>query len=103
MEGSHSHHLPPLASQTVGGSTSGHGVRVQQLFEDHKHHTEKREPIQNGGGGDDQNQNVRPSSSAGSTGSKGSGVRRGNKMTAEVAMKQYMHKLSSYEHHEIFS
>jgi len=103
MEGSHSHHLPPLASQTVGGSTSGHGVGVQQLFEDHKHHTEKREPIQNGGGGDDQNQNVRPSSSAGSTGSKGSGVRRGNKMTAEVAMKQYMHKLSSYEHHEIFS
>lgn len=103
MEGSHSHHLPPLASQTVG-ATPGHGVRVQQLFEDHKHHTEKRD-IQNGGSGDDQAQaqNIRPSSSAGSTGSKGSGVRRGNKMSPELAMKQYMHKLSSYEHHEIFS
>ncbi|CAL1544916.1 unnamed protein product [Lymnaea stagnalis] len=105
IEGSHSHHLPPLASQTVGGGSSGHGVRVQQLFEDHKHHTEKREVIQNGGGGDDQSlsQVPRPSSSAGSTGSKGSGVRRGNRMSPELAMKQYMHKLSSYEHHEIFS
>lgn len=105
MEGGHSHHLPPLASQTVGGATSGHGVGVQQLFEDHKHHTEKREIIQNGGGGDDQSQNqaVRPSSSAGSTGSKGSSVRKGNKLNPEAAMKQYMYKLSSYEHHEIFS
>lgn len=105
IEGSHSHHLPPLASQTVGGGSSGHGVRVQQLFEDHKHHTEKREIIQNGGGGDDQSlsQVPRPSSSAGSTGSKGSGVRRGNRMSPDLAMKQYMHKLSSYEHHEIFS
>ena len=103
MEGGHSHHLPPLASQTVGAAPSGHGVRVQQLFEDHKHHTEKRDTVQNAGGGDDQSQNIRPSSSAGSTGSKGSGVRRGNKMSPELAMKQYMHKLSSYEHHEIFS
>ncbi|KAH9494521.1 Dual specificity tyrosine-phosphorylation-regulated kinase 2 [Bulinus truncatus] len=106
VEGSHSHHLPPITSQTVGGGGSGHGVRVQQLFEDHtKHHPEKREVIQNGGGGDDQSlsQVPRPSSSAGSTGSKGSGVRRGNRMSPEFAMKQYMHKLSSYEHHEIFS
>ncbi|KAK0062528.1 dual specificity tyrosine-phosphorylation-regulated kinase 2 [Biomphalaria pfeifferi] len=105
VEGGHSHHLPPLTSQTVGGGGSGQGVRVQQLFEDHKHHTEKREAIQNGGGGDDQSlsQVPRPSSSAGSTGSKGSGVRRGNRMSPEFAMKQYMHKLSSYEHHEIFS
>ncbi|XP_059169127.1 dual specificity tyrosine-phosphorylation-regulated kinase 2-like [Physella acuta] len=107
IEGSHSHHLPPLASQTVGGGgNSGHGVRVQQLFEDHKHHSDKREVIQNGGGGDDQTltQGIpRPSSSAGSTGSKGSGVRRGNRMSPELAMKQYMYKLSSYEHHEIFS
>ena len=106
MEGTHSHHLPPLASQTVGGGNSGHGVRVQQLFEGHKHHSEKPEVIQNGGSGDDPSQNqalVRPSSSAGSAGSKGSGVRRGNRMNPELAMKQYMHKLSSYEHHEIFS
>lgn len=109
MEGSHSHHLPPLASQTVGGGgNSSHGVRVQQLFEEHKHHSDKREIIQNGGDRDDQSQTpqavaARPSSSAGSAGSKGSGNRRVNRMNPEFAMKQYMHKLSSYEHHEIFS
>lgn len=112
MEGSHSHHLPPLASQTVGGGGgggSGHGVRVQQLFEEqYKHHPEKLEIIQNGGGGggDDQIQPqviARPSSSAGSAGSKGSGVRRGNRLSPEGAVKQYVHKLSTYEQQEIFS
>ncbi|XP_050414335.1 dual specificity tyrosine-phosphorylation-regulated kinase 2 [Patella vulgata] len=109
------HHLPPLASQTVGGAHNAHGssqsVKVQQLFEDHKHH-DKREVIQNG----DQDQQrtnsnqainttgVRPSSSNGSLASKsGSAARRSNTMSPEVAMKQYMHKLSSFEHHEIFN
>ena len=97
--------LPPLTSQTVGGGSAHmnqHGVKVQQLFEDHKHH---REPVQNGVRSDDQSQlpAVRPSSSTGSAGSKTSGGRRGNSMDPESAMKQYMHKLSAYEHHEIFN
>lgn len=105
-----SSHLPPLTSQTVGGGSAHmnqHGVKVQQLFEDHKHHHphDKREPVQNGVRADDQSQlpAVRPSSSAGSSGSKTSQARRGNQMSAETAMKQYMHKLTAFEHHEIFN
>lgn len=102
-----SSHLPPLTSQTVGGGSAHmnqHGVKVQQLFEDHKHH-HQREPVQNGVRPDDQSQlpAVRPSSSAGSAGSKSSVGRRGNAMVPESAMKQYMHKLSAFEHHEIFN
>ena len=105
------HHLPPLSSQTVGGTAhTSHmntSVKVQQLFEDHKHHHEKRDN-QNGGDHNEDNQPhngpARPSSSAGSNTSKGgSAARRGNTMTPETAMKQYMHKLSSFEHHEIFN
>lgn len=103
-----SHHLPPLASQTVGGAShSAHvsqGPKVTQLYEDHKHH-DKRDLVQHGG---QEEQNalpaVRPSSSAGSMGSKtGSAARRNNAMSPESAMKQYMHKLTSFEHHEIFN
>lgn len=103
------HHLPPLTSQTVGGAHSAHvtsqGIKVQQLFEDHKHHHDKpRDHIQHGGGQEEQNTtNARPSSSAGSVGSKNGSARRGNAMSPESAMKQYMHKLTSFEHHEIFN
>ncbi len=129
-----SHHLPPLHSQTVGGGSTGsaQGVKVQQLFEpagDNKKQTQSREIIQNGGdtgttvrplengtttttttttsnkttGG--HLPSVRPSSSAGSTGSKGLGSakRTGTSVSPEAAMKQFMHKLSSFEHHEIFN
>ena len=123
-----SHHtqLPPLHSQTVGGGGgSSQGVKVQQLFEpcDKKGgaaHQQSREIIQNGGGAAVENgtgtrdtnkgtvghlPSVRPSSSAGSTGSKGLGSakRSGLAVNPESAMKQYMHKLSSFEHHEIFN
>merc|ERR1719422_1031482 len=104
-----SHHLPPLTSQTVGGGGHHHGatnagVKVQQLFEDPKHdHDKKRENIQNGGVQDTSLPAVRPTST-GSGGSKaGSAKQREVPMTAEVAMKKYMHKLSSFEHHEIFN
>lgn len=110
-------HLPPLTSQTVGGThhvnvphITSH-VKVQQLFEDNKtagdrsgQHATIRE--QNGR----QQQPLssalsssapRPSSSGGSQ-SKNSGKRSAS-MSPETAMKQYMHKLSSFEHHEIFN
>ena len=111
-----SHHLPPLASQTVGGGShhvSG-GVKVQQLFEDPKHHDNQHEkkprdiPNQNGGAPKVQSENtsllpaVRPPSSVGSSASKNS-AKRALAQSPETAMKQYMHKLSSFEHHEIFN
>lgn len=105
-----SHHLPPLTSQTVGGGshhmTNG-GVKVQQLFADpDKHHTEKKR--ENTQGGNENNPPAilpvvqRPPSSIGSAGSKNS-AKRSLAMSPETAMKQFMHKLSSYEHHEIFN
>ncbi|KAK3103657.1 hypothetical protein FSP39_020812 [Pinctada imbricata] len=105
------HHLPPLTSQTVGGAHSAHvntGVKVQQLYEDHKHHHHHHHDKQNVHSGANEGEppvaNIRPSSSAGSQGSKaGSAARRNNAMSSETAMKQYMHKLTSFEHHEIFN
>ncbi|XP_013411680.1 dual specificity tyrosine-phosphorylation-regulated kinase 2 [Lingula anatina] len=101
-------HLPPITSQTGIGSTAqghhhvgGQGLKVQQLYDNHHDHKH----IQNGG--DQQNNN--PSQSQGirptSVGSSGSnrGSARKTAMTPETAMKQYMHKLSSFEHHEIFN
>lgn len=109
------HHLPPLTSHMVG-SGGGHpstAIKVQQLFEDSKHHAEhqldKKKEIQNGVVA--QNNviqishlpSVRPESSTGSTGSKTGSAKRGLALNPESAMKQYMHKLSSFEHHEIFN
>ena len=111
-----SHHLPPLTSQTVGGggshlhSRSPTGVKVQQLFEGkpHEAHDNKRENhIQNGGGQENSPSHlpaVRPASSTGSgAGSKTGSAKRPIVMNPEMAMKQYMHKLSAFEHHEIFN
>ena len=113
-------HLPPLSSQTVGGGSyharenrdrahkmpSG-GLKVQQLFEDNKHHVDHHLKDKQNGRISDISQNlpavVRPSSSAGSVGSQSASGKRSAPLTAEAAMKQYMHKLSSFEHHEIFS
>jgi len=109
-------HLPPLTSQTVGGSHHHHsgnqaGVKVQQLFEDNKHHDlhDKKRELQNGGlHGENENNphlpSVRPASSTGSLVSKTSSAsKRATAISPETAMKQYMHKLSSFEHHEIFN
>jgi dual specificity tyrosine-phosphorylation-regulated kinase 2/3/4 len=108
IENMPSHHLPPLTSQTVGGgglhSGNQGGVKVQQLFEDPKN--EKRENIQNGGTENSPSHlpAVRPTSSAGSLSSKpGSGKNRSAPISPEKAMKESMHKLSSFEHHEIFN
>ncbi|XP_071082459.1 dual specificity tyrosine-phosphorylation-regulated kinase 2-like [Haliotis cracherodii] len=114
------HHLPAItANQTVGGGphVSSGGVKVQQMYEN-KNLPDKRE-IQYGGDRGEQTDHPhqstghtqslpsvppRPSSSGGSVTSKGgSAARRGNCMSPETAMKQYMHKLSSFEHHEIFN
>lgn len=107
-----SHHLPPISSQTVGGGSHhvGAGVKVQQLFEDPRHHDghnmlPKRE-VQNGGQTNNIDNSmlpiVRAPSSIGSANSKNS-AKRALAQSPETAMKQFMHKLSSFEHHEIFN
>lgn len=104
-----SQHLPPLTSQTVGGGAHsahiGTGVKVQQLYEDHKHHSHSKHHAQHtGDSSKESNVVARPSSSAGSVGSKGgSAARRNTAWSPESAMKQFMHKLTSFEHHEIFN
>ena len=106
MTTAHYHdHLPPLTSQTVGGgshSANVTGVKVQQLYEDPKHH---KHQMHHGAHDETQSQPIaRPSSSTGSNGSKGgSAAGRRNSMSPESAMKQYMNKLTSFEHHEIFN
>lgn len=112
--------LPPIKSHTIGGSKKGNengsgsgSVKVQQLFEpDHDNHNYKKAiskgQIPNGHGPGPTAQalpNVgkRPSSDQ-SNGSKGNSAKQKNgPMTPEEAMKLYMHKLTSYEHHEIFN
>ncbi|XP_064632345.1 dual specificity tyrosine-phosphorylation-regulated kinase 2-like [Lineus longissimus] len=117
LEAPPSTHLPPLTSQTVGGGQhaphlSNHGsVKVQQLYEDGKHRDSSHHHRENQDGAHQQQQSsentkqalpaVRPSSSAGSL-YKNSG-KRSSAVSPETAMKQYMHKLSSFEHHEIFN
>lgn len=106
------HHLPPISSQTVGGGSHhvAGGVKVQQLFEDkhHDNHGIQKREIQNGAPPNKpENQqailpSVRPTSSVGSANSKNS-AKRSMAQSPESAMKQYMHKLSSFEHHEIFN
>lgn len=112
-------HFPALNHQMIGGgskqtlaklnhaSAHGAGVQVQQLYETPPDQKMKQNGDQsfNSSGTPTQLPTVRPSSSAGSTGSghTGSAKLKSQALTPEQAMKLYMHKLSAYEHHEIFS
>mgnify|MGYP001792762847 FL=1 len=114
------HHLPPLKNQppaaaakmmALGSQESSQSIKVQQLYEDSKNHMThqqslnavtsavKNASIQNL----DRPSVTRQDSERGSASQKGSAVGKRVSLTAEAAMKQYMHKLSSFEHHEIFS
>ncbi|XP_060082208.1 dual specificity tyrosine-phosphorylation-regulated kinase 2-like [Ylistrum balloti] len=102
----HPYSLPPLTSQTVGGGsqTQSAGLKVQQLYnDDHGKHQKHGHT----GTADETRSlpNPRPSSSAGSNTSNkgGSATGKRHKQSPESAMKQYMTKLSSFEHHEIFN
>jgi len=101
--------LPPLKSQSsasamaVDTTVGSKGIQVQQLYEDNKiptqhssNNTVKTIGIQ------DVTALTRTESERGSASQKGSAIKRVS-MTPESAMKQYMHKLSSFEHHEIFN
>lgn len=111
------HHLPPLKSQpsskmlAFGAQDSAQSVKVQQLYEDGKNHVGhppslssvtaavKNTSIQSV----DRTPVTRQESGIGSASQKGSALGKRVSITPETAMKQYMHKLSSFEHHEIFS
>lgn len=108
--------LPPIKSHTLGSKGKGNenmqnGVQVQQLYETDDNHNYKRQVAANLSKSQTLNDhtantanqalpNVRPNSN----GSKGGSAKtKSSPMTAEGAMKLYMHKLTSYEHHEVFN
>ena len=125
------HHLPPLLNQNqMGANTHPHqhhhhqsAVKVMQLFD----YEVTKQPSQTATkpvkGGDSNafvisnnnrnnniNQGSRPDSNHGSIAGKSTSsgsLRKGSGavtcISPESAMKQYMQRLSSFEHHEIFS
>ncbi|XP_071960684.1 dual specificity tyrosine-phosphorylation-regulated kinase 2-like [Antedon mediterranea] len=120
--GNHASHveLPPIKNRVVGNKKSSDhvvsGVKVTQLFETDDNHNHQNRSIQQRSNHQHQNGDVRNGTtghqlpsvqrapSVGSNGSKnGSAKGRSGPMTPEESMKLYMHKLSSYEHHEIFN
>ncbi|XP_059834329.1 dual specificity tyrosine-phosphorylation-regulated kinase 2 isoform X1 [Hypanus sabinus] len=117
--------LPPLKSHTIGGSKhimndhlhiGSHGqIQVQQLFEDSSN---KRTILTTQPNGltavgkmslpvvqdkQQEGSHRRQGSSASVKSTDGTSKVKSIVMTPEQAMKQYMHKLSAYEHHEIFN
>lgn len=94
-------HLPPIKSQTIGGFKSGY--QVVQLFED--------QPVtyrsQNGDLAPKTTvlPEVRPVTSIDNTSNKNATSIKSKTLVAtpEQVMKLYMHKLTPYEHQEIFN
>ncbi|XP_066283915.1 dual specificity tyrosine-phosphorylation-regulated kinase 2-like [Branchiostoma lanceolatum] len=120
--------LPPLKSQTVGGGKQADnligGIQVEQLYEaDHGMHKRQgslTKPIQNGVAGREShhrslptvnlgNQNEPPniyrerSAGSGTASKSSSGKPKTSPLSPEQAMKTFMHKLTPFEHHEIFN
>ncbi|XP_038054093.1 dual specificity tyrosine-phosphorylation-regulated kinase 2-like [Patiria miniata] len=104
--------LPPIKSHTIGGSkvqkpseNIPNGIQVQQLFEPDDNHNYKRQvqASKQVANGVVANHARRPSSDNSSDSKSNSAKHRSLPMTPEEAMKLYMHKLTSYEHHEIFN
>ena len=126
------HHLPPLLNQNqMGPNTHPHqhhhhqsAVKVMQLFDYEVNTSSKQTPTSKTAKGDatafvlnNNNRNnsnnngiTRPDSNQGSLAGKSASsgsLRKGSGavtcISPESAMKQYMQRLSSFEHHEIFS
>ena len=94
-----SHHLPPLTKQPSGGA-----LKVQQLFDaDKAHHGNSTTTAPAPAAGQKSVTPLRIESGIGSAGLLRGGSSGKKAMTPEAAMKQYMQKLSSFEHHEIFN
>ncbi|XP_062522176.1 dual specificity tyrosine-phosphorylation-regulated kinase 2-like [Corticium candelabrum] len=100
-------YLPPLktvahTSTVVDHQTQGRGVHVQQLYEDTDGGDQKG--AARGAGTSLPAVNGRPLSSSLSRSSSRTDVSgKSQAMTPDQAMKLYMHKLTSFEHHEIFN
>lgn len=119
MDSHQPHHLPPLKTHpppskmlALGGQESNQSIKVQQMYEDSKNHASHQHSM-NAVTAGVKNTSIqsmdraavvtRQDSDRGSASLKGSAVGKRVSLTADTAMKQYMHKLSSFEHHEIFS
>ena len=94
-----------------GSQESNQSIKVQQLYEDSKSHHAHQSNLSSVTNGvknasiqsADRSTVTRQDSDRGSASQKGSAVGKRVSLSPEAAMKQYMHKLSSFEHHEIFS
>lgn len=92
-----SHHLPPLTKQLSGGA-----MKVQQIYDTDKSHHGSTTTAPAPGP-----KSVTPLNRIESGIGSASLIRGGSSakkaMSPEAAMKQYMQKLSSFEHHEVFN
>ncbi|XP_067928816.1 dual specificity tyrosine-phosphorylation-regulated kinase 2-like [Watersipora subatra] len=108
-------HLPPLKNQSssskmfgIGSQDSNPSIKVQQLYEDSKNNIANQSlgsvtsGVKNTSLQGVDRSSV-PRQDSGSASQKGSAVGKRTSLSPEAAMKQYMHKLSSFEHHEIFN
>jgi len=99
-----SHHLPPLTKQGSSGNIAG--VKVQSMYDD-KQTASSTKVVSNQHsdraitGSHSNPKTLNRMDSAGSMKS-GSATKRAA-ISPETAMKQYMQKLSSFEHHEVFN
>lgn len=94
-----SHHLPPLTKQASGGA-----IKVQQMFDaDKAHHGSSTAVTAAPQTAQKSVTPLRIESGIGSAGLIRGGSSGKKAMAPEAAMKQYMQKLSSFEHHEIFN
>lgn len=118
---SHGEVLPPLkpsnksSMNKLNQENVGHAlphlgsIQVQQLYDEDAAHLNKikseKRPLPTVGNNHNTNNNNTSPSSADrlSSMSTESGRNKGQAMTPEQAMKLYMHKLTTFEHHEVFN
>lgn len=112
--------LPPLKANknaiTKAATENGHGlpqlggIQVQQLYDDsggggggeNKLKIDKR-PLPTVANTSQSRAGASPTSDRRSSMSNESGKSKGQSMTPEQSMKLYMHKLTTFEHHEVFN
>lgn len=118
MRGLHGEVLPPLKASNknsinkLNQENVGHlphlgSIQVQQLYEeDGSHHnkvkTDKR-PLPTVSNNNNNHSRSASSPDRRSTTSAESSKSKGQSMTPEQSMKLYMHKLTTFEHHEVFN
>lgn len=104
--------LPPLVGLNVSTRTlpeSNSNVKVQQLYQECSSNKQPKDTKLKHSPNEPEYENMAPNGRNGNEvlpvlRHEGSGIaKRSQVLTPESAMKQFMHKLTSFEHHEIFT